>query len=140
MGLKSKINGAKGETAVSRALSSRGYWVHVIKRDRQGSQPCDIIASKGTYARGDVTWLVDAKYVETGDRFDFSDVQPNQPEAMEYALGRCRLANVGFAIVFGEQIRFMPYHLYESLSEQGAKSVKAEELPTFEMLLNAVEG
>ena len=137
MGIKSKINGNKGEDIVKKLFVSKKYWVHVIKRDRKGAQPCDIVAIKGNWSGSDCAWLVDAKYVDGGDRFDFSDIQPNQIEAMEYASDYADIRNIGFAIVFSsdEKVRFLSYWSYVRLLENGNRSVKAEQLPELERLV-----
>lgn len=140
MGLKSKINGNIGEDIIKKTFASANYWVHVVKRDRQGSQPFDIIAAKGMWNGSDRVWFVDCKYVERGGRFDFSDIQPNQIEAFTFALERANIRNCGFAIVFAESnsIRFLPFMSYSILAGRGERSVRAEELAELATVLAAL--
>lgn len=132
MAIKSKINGDKGERIVANYFSSLRYWVHIIKRNNSGQQPFDIVAIKGNYYSGECdAWLVDAKYVEKGDRFYFEDIQPNQIESMSYARDFAEIPHVGFWIVFGndtENIYFLPLIKYNYLAKLGIKGINKEEM------------
>ena len=141
MALKSKKNGDNGEYLVAKHLhDDLGYWVHLTQRNRSGSQPVDIIAAKHSSKcafgdrEEDVVWLLDAKYVQNGERFDFSDIQPNQIESMKMAKEFARLGNIGFAIIFAEFseeiIYFLPFDLYEKLSHRGVKSIHRIDMDT----------
>lgn len=131
MAMKSKANGDHGESIVAELFKERGYWAHVIQRNRSGQQPFDIVAVKN-----DMAWLVDAKYVAKGRRFNFSDVQPDQIESMGYAMDFANLTNVGFVIVFAEHdaIRFLSFEVYTKMKEDGAVSATIEETVDFRRL------
>lgn len=133
MGMKSKENGKIGEAIVESLLRKYGYWVHVTQRRVDGSQPIDVIA-----IRGNTPLLLDAKYVESGKRFDFSDVKPNQVSAMNYAMGFAGIKNCGFAIIFkelGDNVWFLWFHDYLKMKEGERASVAKEELVNLETIL-----
>lgn len=131
MGAKSQQNGNEGEKLFSDTFRSFGYWALIIGRNNQGSQPFDIIAAKGHKGKY-VFWMVDAKVVENGATFSFSDIQPNQIESMNYAV---KFANasprlVGFAILFKaiQRMGFMTYEKYKEAHGLGKKSVRVEDI------------
>lgn len=131
MGLKSKENGKKGEAIVRDFFRKRKYWVHVTGRSNSGSQPVDIIACRGTTP----VLLVDAKYVEKGERFSFEDIQPDQITSLRYARDYAGLTKLGFVIVFGEHdndMRFLSLDALESMKYMEYASVKRTEMLTLE--------
>lgn len=125
MGRKSQINGSQGEKKVELCLRENGYWVHLIQRRNDGSQPFDIVAIKGA-----ISFLLDSKFVDKGLRFDFDDIQPNQIAAMKYARDFAGIQNIGFAITFKEtdSISFMSFAKYEKEKKEGKISVHAYDL------------
>lgn len=142
MAITSKKNGDHGELIVGRSMHEMGYWVHLTQRNRSGAQPVDIIAAKhadqdvlGPISK-DVVWLLDAKYVEKGDRFYFSDIQPNQIESMRMARDFAKLSNIGFAIIFAEFseriVYFLPFNAYENMAKYGSKSVHRIDIGSLE--------
>ena len=142
MALKSKRNGDNGEYLVAMHFHDLGYWVHQVQRNRSGAQPVDIIAAKHSSQSSfgareeDVVWLVDAKYVQSGQRFDFSDIQANQIESLRMARDFARLGNLGFAIIFAdfspEMPYFLPLDLYEKSVASGAKSIHRTDMATID--------
>ena len=142
MAIKSKKNGEHGELSVAQLLHEMGYWVHITQRNRSGSQPVDIIAVKHSSMSAfgpreeDVAWLLDAKYVESGERFNFDDIQPNQIDSLRMAKNFAHLGNIGFGIIFAEFstefVYFLHFDLYERLVAQGRKSVHRIDIPTID--------
>ena len=147
MAYKSKQNGIKGESIVVNLFRTYGYWTHLVQRNRSGSQPVDIIAIKEYEdldgRRLPRIWLIDAKYVERGDRFDFNDIQPNQIESLRYAKDFAKIKrNAGFGIIFGEfdeQVYFLPLDKYEEIVANGGKSVHRKDMQSIDYIEGLIE-
>ena len=74
------------------------------------------------------TWFVDAKHVEIKKAsFEFSRIEPNQRTAMERAVGKGKIKNVGFFIFWErtpDKLYFFPFRMWKTLEDSGCKSVK----------------
>ena len=108
--------GNRCEKIVAKALSDRGYWVHIFAQQVSG-QPCDIVAIKGyeTHAK-----LIDVKHC-TGRRFLLSRIEPNQINSFRYA------TSIGipcfFAIVYQETIYWLSWEQAEYALNQGRTTI-----------------
>ena len=142
MAYKSRQNGIKGEFIVVNLFRTYGYWTHLVQRNRSGAQPVDVIAIKGYVGSDDEyhvrSWLIDAKYVERGDRFDFDDIQPNQIESLRYAKDFAGIKrDAGFGIIFGEfdeQVYFLPLDKYEEIVASGGKSIHRRDMQSIDYI------
>jgi penicillin-binding protein-related factor A (putative recombinase) len=134
MSRKSRDNGERGERLASSWFREHGYWAHITKRNNQGSQPVDLVAirKKGGQYRA---LLADVKYVESGSSLPFSDIQPNQVEAMRYAKDFSGIDDLGFIVIFGsisERIMFYHFSEFEDDVRLGLRSKNAALMDTME--------
>lgn len=107
--------GTSFEEQLVELLGKNGFWATGIPKDKEGRQPCDVIAcnKSGVY-------LMDAKNCESG-RFDFSRVEDNQISAMEL-IGK-RAKGLGYFVCnFPDGIYIYPYKYIKALMEAGANS------------------
>lgn len=75
--MSNKSMGTDYEVALARALSDKGFWVHLLQANRAG-QPADIIAAKNGKA-----FLIDSKVCSTDKGFALSRIEDNQRYAMK---------------------------------------------------------
>lgn len=131
MGLKSTKSGENGEIRLRDMFAERGYWCHLIQRNRSGSQPFDLVAVTTCADRNDV-WFVDSKVVLSGNVFPFERIEPNQWEAMEFASKRAEGANMGFFVFFGQPSEchphFASYRKVVELKSEGHKSISKDDM------------
>lgn len=91
-------------------LASKGYWVHFMTPDKNGKQPCDIIACKdGT------PFLIDCK-TSAKKVFPFSRLEDNQVCAFE-KFGSTGNSKRFVAIKFEDKIYFVHYLLLKNLKK-----------------------
>lgn len=114
--------GNSTEEIICNYFSQKGYWAFIIPK-KAGGQPFDLIACKGND-----TWFVDAKHVDIKKAsFEFSRIEPNQRTAMERAVGKGKIKNVGFFIFWErtpDKLYFFPFRMWKTLEDSGCKSVK----------------
>lgn len=142
--------GNESEKIVALFYKRKGYWAYILPKKVNG-QPVDIIAMKEN-----INWFVDAKHLIAEKKsFPFSRIEPNQKDSMQYAKNFAKIKNIGFVIVVGlEQLEridlkaienglinafFLPYDKLIELEEKGFKSVKIEELESFQEVLDECE-
>ena len=136
MGKKSLEVGNTSEKKLTQIFKDNGFWAHRLAKADNGSQPFDIIAVKKN-----IIWMVDSKHTrEENASFPFSDIQPNQIVAMDYAIrfADVNSGRVGFVIFFERDAlspRFLPYSLYCQMTNIGKKSVTYDGLMPFDQAL-----
>lgn len=115
----------KFEEEFTRFLSQQGYWAFNCPRDKDGSQPADIVAC-GQHDH----LLVDCKLSDVV-RFPFGRIEPNQRTAMTLFLKKAKGvydAECYFAIKFKDKVYKLPFELAMEMEKQGERSVKIQDL------------
>lgn len=104
--MNSKKIGNEYEKKLCELLKDKKYWCHLLSYNSYG-QPFDIIA----FNRYNL-FLIDAKHCK-GDRFSFSNIEPNQISSFTYAL-ECGASKekTGFAIWFENDncFKWLPFY------------------------------
>lgn len=109
--------GWKFEDKVLEILGEHGFWASAFPKDKDGSQPCDIIAVnfKGKH-------LIDAKDCKNG-RFNFERMEDNQLSAID-RFKECSGGRGWFVLGYpGEKIYMVEAFKLRMLRDSGAKSV-----------------
>lgn len=134
MGNQKKI-GNNYEKKLCELLYTKGYWCHLFEYSKNG-QPCDVIAIKG-----DVSMLIDVKHC-CKDLFTFDRIEPNQRTCFNYAMNICKIKRLGFVIYFKseEKFKWLNFKVLKTLEEKGKKSIRKEDLPDFEFMLDTIIG
>ena len=113
------------EKEFTKYLSQQGYWAFNCPRDKDGSQPADIVA-----CGQDNHLLVDCKLSDVA-RFPFARIEPNQRTAMNLFLKKAKglyNAECYFAIKFRDKVYKLYFEHALEMEKQGEKSVKIQEL------------
>lgn len=124
------ILGNGSEEYVAQWLKSKKYWAYILPK-KVGGQPFDIIACKEN-----IVWMVDVKHIEDKASFPFSRIEPNQRTSMRYARELANITNLGFVIKTNRDnlsLYFLSFDNLLELEKNGAKSVKIEALPKWEI-------
>lgn len=124
--------GTQAESFVAQELAKKGAFVGDFNKSRTGSQPFDQIAITNIF-----TWCYDVKHCNV-DRFDFSRVEANQTNALNYIHDEIDNSHVvcGFALVFEDEIYFLSLYQYKQFLSEGRKSCKVS---TLSKMLGVVE-
>lgn len=121
--MRNEQKGRNFENDYAKILESQGYWVHIIERKKDGSQPFDIIACKDDVAIG-----IDCKTC-VGKRFTLERIEDNQ----EYAFERFTERGNSFCyfVILSEELKTIfnipAMKLIES-KRKGVKSINLEKV------------
>lgn len=100
-------------------LAKRGYWALQIPKNREGSQPFDVIAMKNSN-----TIAFDCKVCKER-LFPLYRIEPNQWSAFELMLNRTN-ANIGIAAYYKDQVWFINYLLLRHAKKAGVKTISID--------------
>ncbi len=117
--MNNKKTGMQFEKEFLKYLADNGWWVHFLTPNLRG-QPFDVIA-----IRGSITYMIDCKTCAT-DRFQFSRIEDNQALSFEQAVWKTQ-AQCGFAILYNDELYFLPYEDVMVEKKKGNVSIKLTE-------------
>ncbi len=101
--MNSKKIGTQFEQEFCEYLAKHGWWAHFLTPNATGAQPFDIIAMR----KGEV-FAIDCKTCST-DRFSLSRIEDNQHSAFKSIVWKSANVKCGFAILYNEEIYYIPY-------------------------------
>ncbi len=110
--------GSQFEEELVKKFGENGFWASLFPKDKDGSQPCDIIALNEFSA-----YLIDAKDCQNG-RFPFSRIEDNQIHSMERFL-KLRCGKCYFALKYPDGVYMISYPAIARMIEDGHKSIGA---------------
>ena len=108
------------EQELSEILYDAGYWVHLLKKKKNG-QPADIIA-----VRSGIAYLIDAK-VCTYEVYSFRRIEHNQQLAMDMWL-ECNNIEPYFALKVRNEVYMVGYTTIKDLMRKGKKQLNFEDM------------
>lgn len=115
--MNNKKIGTQFEQEFCDYLAKHGWWAHFLTPNAAGAQPFDIIAMR----KGEV-FAIDCKTC-SGSRFALSRVEDNQRMAFSEVFWRALIVRCGFAILYNDEIYFIPYSNVLKAEHDGKKSI-----------------
>ena len=119
--MNNKKTGSQFEKEFCQYLAENGWWAHFLTPNASGAQPFDIIA-----LRGRNVYAIDCKTC-AGDKFSISRIEDNQRLAFSHIIWKSTSVKCGFAILYNDEIYYVPYEDVLVFEKYKVKTIKLTE-------------